>query len=97
MNRSTDGLPRMGEDYETQLENLMDNNQPPEHRLARLPKGQEPMSEEKWGTHVDCEKSNRSHRWQWRWDIAAGTSSNQAICVHCGKEAVIDRDGAHDV
>jgi hypothetical protein len=52
---------------------------------AKLNPGQEPMSEEKWAEHVNCETAKRDHRWHWKWDIA-GHWTDMATCVHCGVE-----------
>lgn len=59
---------------------------------ARLNKGQEPMSEEKWAQHKDCETAPREHKWQWKNDIQSGMPHPYlAICVHCGVERTITR------
>ena len=53
-----------------------------------LPKGLQPQPGDK-----NCaEAEGRDHKWQWKFDIAAGrTSETHAICVHCGKETYMKR------
>ena len=64
--------------------------------IARLAKGQEPMSEEKWATHVDCDLAKREHKWHWKVDISSGMPSmDQAVCDHCGKETTLNREGVN--
>jgi hypothetical protein len=59
---------------------------------AKLNPGQEPMSDEQWEIHKSCEKSQRDHKWHWKFDIQLGrTSPTQAICAHCGIEREIHR------
>lgn len=39
----------------------------------------------------DCAQSkDRSHRWNWKWDIG-GKWTDIAYCVHCGTEKVMKR------
>lgn len=59
--------------------------------LATLPKGQEPMSEEKWAHHRDCDTASREHKWQWEFSPTGKTSETNALCVHCGKRAKLSR------
>jgi hypothetical protein len=54
------------------------------------------MTPEEWEKHKDCDTAKRDHKWQWRFDIAAGkTSETHAICVHCGKETYMKREAPH--
>jgi hypothetical protein len=57
------------------------------------------MTPEEWELHKDCETTKgRAHKWQWKFDIAAGrTSEDQAICVHCGKETTLRAEGVRGV
>lgn len=57
---------------------------------ATLAKGQEPMSEEKWATHTNCDTAGRKHKFRWKWDIS-GHWTDQAVCVHCGHETILAR------
>lgn len=52
-----------------------------------------PMTDAEWEENKNCDLKKRDHKWQWKFDIAAGTTSmDQAICVHCGKETELNRD-----
>ena len=56
------------------------------------------MTDEEWEENKSCEAKKREHKYQWKFNIAAGVPSNtHAICVHCGKEVVLDREGAHPI
>jgi len=45
-----------------------------------------------WAKNKSCELSKREHKFQWKFDIAAGvTSMDEAICVHCGEETILTR------
>jgi hypothetical protein len=51
------------------------------------------MTDEEWEENKSCVLKKRDHKWQWKFDIAAGkTSDTQAICVHCGIEVELNRD-----
>lgn len=53
------------------------------------------MTPEEWEVNKDCEEKKRDHKWQWKFDIAAGVPSNtQAVCVHCGLERNLTRSDA---
>lgn len=63
-----------------------------EAEAAKLNKGQEPMTPEKWETHRHCETASREHKWQWVNDPATGLPSpDKALCVHCGIETLMTR------
>lgn len=50
------------------------------------------MTDEEWEVNKDCEAKHRDHKWQWKFDIAAGkTSQTHGVCVHCGKEIELNR------
>jgi hypothetical protein len=57
---------------------------------AKLPPGQEPMTDEKFEQHRRCETAPREHKWQWKFDILkGGPSDTEAFCIHCGKETTL--------
>ena len=54
------------------------------------------MTDAEWEDNKSCEVKKRDHKWNWKFDIAAGTASKtEAICAHCGKQATVTQAGVH--